>query len=177
MPRVTGNCAAGVRQDMLGRGFALVRTPPFFDDRLFLRLGKITTVLSPHGKRWGRSPELARYGCWLEELLARALPEEPVCLATLELRREATGARDPDVNRLHADGSYIRAVCTLYGPGTVYRDGDEEHPVRRGQTLLMTAMERARAVGVRCTLHRRPGAGPERALIVCSFEPGHAPRT
>src|SRR5262249_47243085 len=30
---------------------------------------------------------------------------------------------------------------------------------------------RARAVHMPCTLHRRPGAGPERAVIVCSFEP------
>ena len=32
-------------------------------------------------------------------------------------------------------------------------------------------MDRARAKGVRCTLHRRPGSGPERAVVVCSFEP------
>ncbi|MFI5460716.1 MAG: hypothetical protein ACHRXM_35330 [Isosphaerales bacterium] len=40
-----------------------------------------------------------------------------------------------------------------------------------GQTLVLTALDRARALGVPCTLHRRPGAGPERAVIVCSFEP------
>jgi len=34
-----------------------------------------------------------------------------------------------------------------------------------GQTLLMTAMDRARVVGVPCTLHRRPGAGPEHDAI------------
>src|SRR5262249_25537648 len=51
------------------------------------------------------------------------------------------------------------------------RDGDAQRPVPRGQTLLMTAMDRARALGVPCTLHRRPGPGPERAVIVCSFEP------
>ena len=40
-----------------------------------------------------------------------------------------------------------------------------------GHTLLMTALGRARAVRLPCTLHRRPGAGPERAVVVCSFEP------
>ena len=165
------------RLELLGRGFTLVDTPPFFDHGLFHRLKRSKTVLPYHSKRWWKYPQLARYGNWLEEPLRAALPEESVSLAGLEFRHECAGCTDQEVDRLHADGSYIRAVCTLYGPGTVNRDGDEEHPVRRGQTLLMTAMERARAVGVRCTLHRRPGAGPERALIVCSFEPGHAPRT
>jgi hypothetical protein len=35
----------------------------------------------------------------------------------------------------------------------------------------MTAQNRARALRIPCTLHRRPGAGPERAVVVCSFEP------
>src|SRR5438445_631867 len=39
------------------------------------------------------------------------------------------------------------------------------------ESLLMTAMDRAHALHVPCTLHRRPGAGPPRAVIVCSFEP------
>ena len=107
----------------------------------------------------------------MEGLLGAALPEEAVSLASLEFRHEPAGLEDPEVDRLHADGSYIRSVCTLYGPGTVYRDGREERPVPDGQTLLMTAMDRARAVGVPCTLHRRPGSGPERAVVVCSFEP------
>jgi hypothetical protein len=75
------------------------------------------------------------------------------------------------VDKLHADGSYLRSVFTLYGPATIYRDQGAERPVLCGQTLLMTAMDRARARGVPCTLHRRPGAGPERAVIVGSFEP------
>ena len=58
----------------------------------------------------------------------------------------------------------------LYGPTTVYRDGRAERSVPDGQTLLMTAQDRTKAVRVPCTLHRRPGAGPERAVIVCSFE-------
>jgi hypothetical protein len=92
----------------------------------------------------------------------------------LEFRHERPGAVDKEVDKLHADGSYIRSVYTLCGLTTVYRDGDAQLSVPRGQTLLMTAMNRARALGLPCTLHRRPGAGPERAVIVCSFEPRQA---
>jgi hypothetical protein len=88
------------------------------------------------------------------------------------LRHEPAGAEDKEVDKLHADGSYLRSVYTVYGPTTIYRDGKLEHAVPSEQTLLMTAIDRARAMRIRCTLHRRPGAGPERAVIVCSFEPG-----
>jgi hypothetical protein len=156
---------------MLAPGFALVRTPAFFDADLFLRLKRGRTVLPPDSKRWWKFPQLARYACWLEQLLAEALPEEGVYLVSLEHRHEPAGSEDREVDRLHADGSYIRSVLTLYGPTTVYREEGEEHSVPEGQTLLMTAQERTRARRVSCTLHRRPGAGPERAVIVCSFEP------
>jgi hypothetical protein len=157
--------------EMAGRGFALVGAPPFADDGLLVRLKRTRTLLPFHDKRWRLFPQLARYACWLEGLLDEALPEEAVCLISLDFRHEPGGSVDPEVDRLHADGSYLRSVCTLYGPATVYRDGGVERPVPDGQTLLMTAQGRARAVGVPCTLHRRPGAGPERAVIVCSFEP------
>ena len=52
-----------------------------------------------------------------------------------------------------------------------HREAAAIESVPAGQTLLMTAMDRARARGVHCTLHRRPGTGAERAVIVCSFEP------
>ena len=159
------------RLELLGRGFTLVDTPPFFDDGLFHRLKRSKTVLPFHSKRWWKYPQLARYGCWLEEVLTAALPEESVSLAGLEFRHECAGCTDQEVDRLHADGSYIRTVFTPYGPTTVYRDGDTERPVPHGRTLVMTAMDRARALRVPCTLHRRPGAGPERAVIVCSFAP------
>jgi hypothetical protein len=124
-----------------------------------------------HAKQWRRFPELARYACWLEALLAAALPEESAPLAVLEHRHEQAGYADAEVDRLHADGSYVRSVCPLFGPVTVYRDGDQLRPVPLLHTLFMTATDRARARGVSCTLHRRPGAGPERAVIVCSFAP------
>jgi hypothetical protein len=162
---------AARREDLLGRGFALVSTPPFFDDDLFLRLKRKRTVLSFHDRRWWKFPQLALYACWLEQVLGDALPEERLCLASLEFRHEPAGSADREVDRLHADGSYLRTVCMLYGPATVYRDGGVERPVPEGQTLLMTAQDRTRAVRVPCTLHRRPGPGPERAVIVCSFEP------
>jgi len=171
VPRLAQPGAGGVRRDMSGRGFALVDTPPFFDDDLLLRLNRSRTVLRFHTKRWWQFPQLARYGCWLEGLLGEALPEEGVSLASLEFRHEPAGSEDQEVDRLHADGSYLRSVCTLYGPATVSRDAGIERPIPDGQTLLMTAMDRARAVRVPCTLHRRPGAGPERAVVVCSFEP------
>jgi hypothetical protein len=171
MPRPTAERVGPTRLEMLEQGFTLVDTPWFFDDDLFLRLKRRRTVLKFHDKRWWKFPPLARYACWLEGVLTRALPEEALSLATLEFRHEPAGSEDPEVDRLHADGSYIRTVCTLYGPSTVYRDGDEERPVPDGQTLLMTALDRARVLPVPCTLHRRPGAGPERAVIVCSFEP------
>jgi hypothetical protein len=171
MPRPTGEIVGGVWRDMSERGFTLVKTPRFFDGDSFLRLKRSLTVLPSHFQRRQFPPPLALYGRWLEALLGQALPEEPVSLAYLQFRHEPAGYEHRVVDRLHADGSYIRSVHTLYGPTTVYREGEEERSVPRGHTLLMTAMDRARAVGVPCTLHRRPGAGPERAVIVCSFEP------
>jgi hypothetical protein len=171
MPRQTGACVSRVRLEMLDRGFALVDTPPFLDDGLFRSLKRSKTVLPFHSRRWWKYPQLARYGCWLEGLLGRALPEESVALDTLEFRHEPAGSEDQEVDRLHADGSYIRSVFTPFGPTTVYRDGEGERSAPHRQTLLMTAFDRARAIHVPCTLHRRPGAGPERAVIVCSFEP------
>ena len=155
---------------MVGRGFTLVDTPRFLDDGLFLRLHRSRTVLPFDSKRWCKYPQLARYAGLLGGLLDEALPEESVSLASLEFRHEPAGTEDREVDRLHADGSYIRTVYTPYGPTTIYRDGKAELSVPPGQTLLMTAMDRARAMRVPCTLHRRPGAGPERAVIVCSFE-------
>jgi hypothetical protein len=169
-PRLSGPLVGGVRRDMQGRGFALVNVAPPGGDGLALRLPRRRTVLPSDSPRWWQFPELARYACRLEALLARALPEEAVCLAEMEFRREPAGLVDEEVDRLHADGSYVRSVASLYGPGTVYRDGRTERSVPRGQTLLMTALSRARARGVPCTLHRRPGAGPERAVVVGSFE-------
>jgi hypothetical protein len=172
MPRLTDRCVGAVRREMLEQGFTLVNTPSFFDDDLFLRLPNSKTVLPFHSKRWWKLPQLARYACWLEELLGQALPEEAVSLAALEYRHEEAGSEDRLTERLHADGSYVRTVCTLYGPSTIYCNGETELSVPGGQSLLMTAQDRARALRVPCTLHRRPGAGPERAVIVCSFAPG-----
>jgi hypothetical protein len=175
VPRQNGRLAGRVRLEMSSRGFALVDTPRFFDDGLLVRLQRGRTVIPFHSPRWRQFPQLARYGRWLEALLAQALPGETLALVTLEFRHEPAGTTDPEVDRLHADGSYLRSVCTPYGRPTVYHDGTAEHPVPGGQTLLMTATGRARAVGLPCTLHRRPGPGPERGVIVCSFEPRREP--
>ncbi len=171
IPRLTAQIVGRVRLEMLDRGFTLVHTPRFFNAGLFLKLRRSRTALSFHCTGWWKYPQLARYACWLESLLGGALPEESVSLANLEFRHERAGSVDPAVDRLHADGSYLRTVYTPYGLATLYREGDEQRAVPCGHTLLMTAMDRARAVGRPCTLHRRPGAGPERAVIVCSFEP------
>jgi hypothetical protein len=159
---------------MQERGFTLVETPPFLSANLYRGLKRPKMTLAPDCKQWLRFPQLARYGYWLELLLGMALPEEDLALVALEFRREPAGTVDPEVDGLHVDGSYLSSVVTLYGAATVYREGKAELPLPGGQTLLMTAMGRARALGVPCTLHRRPGAGPERALIVCSFEPRQA---
>jgi hypothetical protein len=169
--RLTTTGAGSVRRDLMGRGFALVATPPSFGEGHFPRLHSRRTTLLSDDPRWQQFPSLAHYACWLEDLLGKALPEEAVCLVSLEFRHEPAGSEDRLVDRLHADGSYVRSVCTLYGPATIYRDWGVERPVPGGQTLVMTAMDRARAVRLPCTLHRRPGAGPERAVIVFSFEP------
>lgn len=171
MLRLTTACVQGVRLGMGEQGFALVDPPLVVPDDLLRRVKERRTVLPFQDQRWSKFPELARYAYWLERLLHEALREEAVSLATLELRQEPAGSVDPEVDRLHADGSYIRSVASLYGLPTLYLDGEIERPVPEGQTLLMTAHDRTRAVRVSCTLHRRPGAGPERALIVCSFEP------
>jgi hypothetical protein len=160
---------------MSGRGFALSPTPPFFGNERPVRMKGLRSVLTCDDKRWWKFPHLARYACWLERLVGEALPEEEVGLGYLEFRHEPAGHEDEDVDRLHADGSYIRSVFTVFGPPTVYREGRVQRTVPGGHTLLMTAMDRAKAVGVRCTLHRRPGTGPERAVIVCSFEPRPEP--
>jgi hypothetical protein len=156
---------------MTDPGFVVVDTTRFFERRPFCAPGPGPTSLPFHAKQWRRFPELARYACWLEALLAAALPEESAPLAVLEYRHEQAGFADAEVDRLHADGSYVRAVCPLFGPATVFRDGDTLRPVPLYHTLFMTATDRARARGVSCTLHRRPGAGPERAVIVCSYAP------
>jgi hypothetical protein len=107
---------AGVRLDMLGRGFALVDTPPF-DDRLSDQLRRRRTTLRAGDSRWWKFPQLARYGCWLEALLRRALPEEAISLAALEFRHERAGLVDEEVDGLHADGSYIRSARCRAGAG------------------------------------------------------------
>jgi hypothetical protein len=156
---------------MLGRGFTLVSTPSFFDADLLSRLKRSRTVLTPDCPRWWKFPQFAHYACWLERLLEKALPDEPVGLASLEYRHERAGLVDDEVDGLHADGGYLRSVYTHFGLSTLYRDGGVERPVPDGQTLLMTAQDRTRVRRVRCTLHRRPGTGPERAVIVGSFTP------
>jgi len=176
IPGPPGRLVGRVRLEMLGRGFAPVPTPSFFDDGSLRRMKRDRLVLPSDSGRWSRWPQLARYRSWLECLLGEALPEESPCLADLELRHEPAGLEDEEVDRLHADGSYLRSVLTLHGPATIYRDGRSERPVPSGHTLLMTAMDRARALRLHCTLHRRPGAGPERAVIVCSFEPRRGSR-
>ena len=167
----TGKFAGAVRLTMLEHGYALVETPTFLDDDLFLRLTRRKTVLQFHDKRWWKYPKLARYGCWLESLLGKALPEEEVALVYLEFRNEPAGTTDHVVDRMHVDGSYIRSVFTPYGEATIFRDEVSERSVPDGQTLLMTAVERSRVLNLPCTLHRRPGPGPERVVIVCAFEP------
>src|SRR5262245_55922667 len=157
-PRRTSEVCCRVRTEMAGRGFTLLDTPPFFDDDLFLRLKRRRMVLPAGCKRWWKHPQLARYACWLEGLLHDALPEEAVALVALEFRHEPAGSVDEQVDRLHADGSYLRTVCTPYGPNTIYREGDAELPVPGGHTLLMTAFDRARAPGVPCPPAPRPGA-------------------
>jgi hypothetical protein len=169
-PRLTGQLGGRVRLEMLERGFSLVGTPWFLDLGFSVRQHK-SIMLPFRSKLWSKYPQLARHGCWLESLVGEALPEESLRLTALEFRHEQAGYTDRTVDRLHADGSYIRSVFTLYGQSTVYRDGDAERSVPRGDALVMTAMDRARARGLPCTLHRRPGTGPERAVIVCSFEP------
>ena len=171
LPQWTDGWIQTVRQEMLDRGFTLLDTSSLFGESLPWPLKRKTTVLPSHGKQWWKFPKLACYASWLEELLAQALPEESVGLTALEVRDEAAGSEDKEVDRLHVDGSYIRSVCTLHGLPTIYREGKDERSVLWGQTLLMPAIDRGRATRVRCTLHRRPGIGPERLVIVCSFEP------
>src|SRR5262245_59722813 len=110
---------------MSERGFLLVDTPPFFEGGLSRKCTKSRTLLSIDSKRSWRFPELARYGCWLEELLRLALPEEAVSLTSLEYRHERAGLVNAEVDGLHADQGYIRSVFTLYGPATIYRFGGE----------------------------------------------------
>jgi hypothetical protein len=170
MARPTRQVVNMVRQEMTEKGFSLVRAPHVSDASRFLPTNK-SVSLSLRSKVWWKYPQLAIYGSWLESLLKLALPEESVRFTALEFRKEAAGYEDETVDKLHADGSYIRSVWTVYGLSTSYRDGHTEYSVPPGQTLLMTAMDRARALGRPCTLHRRPGVGRERAVIVCTFEP------
>jgi hypothetical protein len=171
MPHATCRTVATMRSEMLDRGFTLV-TSPRAPELASLGGCKQHRLLLPfRSKQWWKFPQLAEYARGLERLLDEALPEEALCLATLELRYEPAGAEDKSVDRLHADGSYIRSVVTIVGPTTIYRERKAEFSVPSGQTLMMTAMNRAKARRIPCTLHRRPGPGPERAVIVCSFEP------
>lgn len=162
---------ARVREDMHGRGFTLVETPRFFGHDSLPGPRKGAHLRPDDRKGWRKFPGLAQYRGWLERILRDALPDEPLSLASLEFRHEAAGTEEDEVDRWHVDGSYLRTVFTLYGPATIYREGRAERSVPGGRTLVMTAMDRARALGVHCTLHRRPGAGPERAVLIGSFVP------
>ena len=161
--------AQAARQEMLDRGFALVKTPRCVANCSSARLNGSVTLRSL--TRDCRFPALTRYGLWAESLIRNALPEEYVCLTALELRHEAASHTDKQIDRLHADGSYIRSVFTLHGPSTIYRAGKTQRSVPFGTTIFMTAIGRARTIGVPCTLHRRPGRRMERTVIVCSFKP------
>jgi hypothetical protein len=167
-----------VRREMAQRGFSHVQTLLHFDQSMCLLSPGRTTLLPSDCKAWWKFPQLARYASWVEALLGEALPDEALSLVSLEFRHERAGCVDEEVYRLHADGSYLRSIFTFCGAATIYREGKEERPVPEGRTLLMTAMDRARAMRIPCTLHRRPGPGPQRQVIVCSFEPRHErPRT
>lgn len=159
-----------VRQDMRERGFTLLDGRLFLDEQHRFRLTRGWNVLRIGSRRWQQLPKLVEYAQRLEHLLCQALAEEFVALVRVEYRHEAADSEETDVDRWHADGAYIRSVYTDFGPGTRYREGDTERTVPIGKTLIMTAIDRARAVGVPCTLHRRPGPGPERAVVICSFE-------
>jgi hypothetical protein len=165
------DCVSRARREMLGRGFALVDTPLEFESGMARERKSVRIILASNSKHWWKFPQLEVYANRLERLLGAALPDETLALADLELRYEPAGAEDKEVDRLHVDGAYLRSVCTLYGPTTIYFEGKVEHAVPFGQTLLMTALARATAMRIRGTLHRRPGSGPKRAVIVCSFEP------
>src|SRR5260370_29683004 len=112
LPQLTARDVAAVRLELSGRGFALLDTQPFFDDGPFAGLKKASVTLRCHDKRWVNFPHLARYACWLEDVLAEALPEEVVHLVALELRHEPAGTENAEVDGLHADRAYLRSVCT-----------------------------------------------------------------
>src|SRR5262249_20868297 len=143
-----------VRREMLGRGFALVGTALDFESAMARAQKSVRTILASNSKHWWKFPQLADYAHRLERLLCAALPAETLALSDSELRHEPAGEEDEEVDRLHVDGAYLRSVCTLYGPTTIYFEGKVEHAVPFGQTLLMTALARARAMCVRGTLHR-----------------------
>jgi hypothetical protein len=159
-----------VRSEMMTRGFTLLRVPMSPDNLHPGRINK-SILLSFHTKRWWKFPQWARYACWLERLLLDALPQESARLVSLELRQETAGCVDQEVDGWHADGSYIRSVFSPHGRSTLYLDDGIAHPVPAGMILLMTAAGRTRVRRVHCTLHRRPGLDPERAVTVGSFEP------
>ncbi len=171
MRPLSGEVIDRVRREMLGRGFSLVETPSFSHESLQNRWNQRSSLLLFSSKHWMKYPHLARYACWLEDLVTRALPEEKLSFIGLEFRREPAGHVNREVDRLHADAAYLRAVYTLYGASTIYRENRQEFPVPEGRTLLMTAQDRTRAVRIPGTLHRRPGPGPERAVLVSTFQP------
>jgi hypothetical protein len=156
-----------VRIDMRVPGFHILDTL-----RLAESIPLITrTIELPMGcRQWRKFPQLARYALWVESLLQQALPEELICLDRLEYRIEAANSQEPDVDQWHVDGSYVRSACTVQGMSTIVLHQEIERAIPLKQTLLMTAMGRGRSLRIPCTLHRRPGAGPARAVIVCSFE-------
>jgi hypothetical protein len=168
-PEVIEEPGCALRARMRREGFALVTTPPIRLSPTLIRGRKNRVLTSLDSRCSWRFPELVNYGEWLQRLIQQTLPEERLQLGTLEFRFERGGLVDKEVDRIHADGGYIRSLHLLWGLSTFYRNGKIEQIVPKGQTLLMTAMDRARKLHVPCTLHRRPEANSERALIVCSF--------
>ncbi len=157
---------------MMGRGFALVPTPLCPGDHLLKELKGARTAPRPGSKRWSRFPHLHRYRCWLERLLVQALPEETLRLVDLDVRHEPAGSANPLVDKLHADGLYVRSVWTLYGPTTIYRDGRAE-PLRPARPNFVDDGHGPRK-GTRSALHAPPpsrrGTGTSRdRVLVCEF--------
>ena len=103
-------------------------------------------------------------------LLSDALPEESLASPSWSCvmnRQRRTRSRQAACRRLvsplglhvvRPDDQLPRRQDRSFGPQRTDPADDGDGP--------------RRAMRVRCTLHRRPGAGPECAVIVCSFEPG-----
>lgn len=167
LPVISRGLVNSVRKNMLTRGYALVDTSCFLENKKWPspKSQDVFTnyvVLAECETDW-----IKKLIDWQERLLKRALPEEGIYntgLDSLSLRNERY--KFHKVCKWHVDGYYIRSICVVKGVPTQIKTPLGDSPIPVGWSLFITGNQRVSALKVRGTLHRRPQSDKLRRVIV-----------